>query len=74
MDGKIFVLLIIAIVFGFAALGRWQKGQMADNSRERDEVDAKTRAELDDLRARIEVLERIATDKGSRLKEEIDAL
>lgn len=74
MDGKIFVLVIIAMAFMYSYFERRQKAQIKKQFNKQSEVDDKTRAELDDLRQRVETLERIATDKGSRLREEIDAL
>lgn len=74
MDGKIFVLIIIAMVFTFGFLERRQKAQIKEQQNKQADVDDKTRAELDDLRQRVETLERIATDKGARLRDEIDAL
>ena len=74
MDGKVFVLIIIGIVFTFGYLERRQKAQIKADSSKRADVDEKTRAEIDDLRERVETLERIVTDKSTRLREEIDAL
>ncbi len=74
MDSKIFVLIIIGIVFTFGYLERRQKAQIKADSNRQADLDGKTKAEIDDLRQRVETLERIVTDKGSRLREEIDAL
>ena len=74
MDGKIFVLIIIAMVFTFGFLERRQKAQLKEQKNKQADVDDKTRAELDDLRERVQTLEKIVTDRGTRLKEEIDAL
>lgn len=74
MDGKIFVLIIIATVFTFGFLERRQKAQIKEQQNKQADVDDKTRAELDDLRERVQTLEKIVTDRGARLREEIDAL
>lgn len=74
MDSKIFVLLIIAMVFTFGFFERRQKAQIKDQKNKQADMDGKTRAELDDLRERVQTLEKIVTDRGTRLKEEIDAL
>lgn len=74
MDSKIFVLIIIGIVFTFGYLERRQKAQIKANNSKQADIDEKTRAEIDDLRERVETLERIVTDKSTRLREEIDAL
>lgn len=74
MDGKIFVLIIMAMVFGFAYFERMQKQKLAQKKSEAKEAGNGVRAELDELRERVEVLERLATDKAARLRDEIDAL
>lgn len=74
MDGKIFVLIIIAMVFTFGFLERRQKAQIKDQQNKQADVDDKTHAEINDLRERVQTLEKIVTDRGTRLKEEIDAL
>ena len=74
MDGKIFVLLIVGLVFLFAFVERWQKHQISIKKQQATAGDEEMRAALDDLKGRVETLERLATDKGARLREEIDAL
>lgn len=74
MDGKIFVLLIIALVFSFAYIGRRQKNQLAMKKQQQAGTDKETAAIIKDLTKRVETLERIATDRGARLSDEIDAL
>jgi len=68
------VVFIVAIVMGTAAFRQWTKtrAQEAEAFSKGLSEDAKTR--IQDLEDRVRVLERIATDKGARLKEEIDAL
>lgn len=74
MDGKLLALLIVAIVFSFAYLERKQKNELAMKRKQQDGVDNETAAIVKDLKKRVETLERIATDRGARLSDEIDAL
>jgi hypothetical protein len=74
LDGKIFVLLIIGMVLAFKYLGRRQRTLYKQGREEREKGDSVLRADFERLSKRVEVLERIATDKGVRLKDEIDAL
>ena len=74
MDAKVFVLAIIVLVFGFGLIDRRLKAQLAERKQRQAEANDGTRAEIDELKKRVETLERIATDKGTRLREEIDAL
>lgn len=74
MDGKIFVLIIIALVFTFGLVERWQKSKISVEKAKKSNIDDEVKQEIADLRGRVETLERIATDKGARLSDEIDAL
>ncbi len=74
MDGKIFVLIIIALVFTFGLVERWQKSKISVEKAKKSHIDDDVMREIADLRGRVETLERIATDKGTRLSDEIDAL
>lgn len=74
MDGKIFVLIIIVLVFTFGAFERWQKSKLSVEKAKKAGEDDHTKREIDELRERVETLERIVTDRGTRLSDEIDAL
>lgn len=74
MDGKIFVLLIIAMVGIFGIIGKSQKKAEKVAKTDRDNNRQETDNEIAALKKRIEVLERIVTDKSTRLKDEIDGL
>ncbi len=74
MDSKIFVLLIIAIVFGFGFLEKKRKSEIELEKEKNKSGGDDVKNEIADLKERVETLERIATDKGARLREEIDAL
>jgi uncharacterized protein YlxW (UPF0749 family) len=75
MDGKFMAVMIVLIVFGSISFQAWMK-QKADTAKsdEGDEEKQALKRQVADLEERVQVLERIATDKSSRLKEEIDAL
>ena len=74
MDGKLLALLIVVIVFSFAYMERRQKNQLAMKKQQQTDTDNETVALVKDLKKRVETLERIATDRGARLSDEIDAL
>lgn len=74
MDSKIFALIIIAMVFGFALMERRYKSRLAKEKMHTDSRKTETDREFHDLKKRVETLEKIVTDKGTRLREEIDAL
>lgn len=86
MGDWIFVLVpVTAIVFTFIFLTRWIELRHAHKKRAHDaahgghfekleaRIAARDRA-IDELEQRIRVLERIVTDSGSKLSEEIDRL
>ena len=69
--------MIVAIVFLVMATGAfksWMNMKQSKFSAKAAEADDESGAKIADLEERVKVLERIATDKSSRLKEEIDAL
>ncbi len=74
MDGKLLALLIVVVVFSFAYMERRQKNQLAMKKHQQAGTDKETAAIIKDLKKRVETLERIATDRGARLSDEIDAL
>ncbi|WP_417451003.1 hypothetical protein [Kordiimonas sp.] len=73
-DGQIFVLTIIFGSFVFAGFSQWMKAKTDAMKNAAREGDNALKREVRALEERVRVLERIATDKRSRLKEEIDAL
>ena len=74
MDGKIFVLVIIFGSFAFSAFMKSLSAKENANKKKAREADDDLKAQVRALEERVRVLERIATDKSSRLREEIDAL
>ena len=76
MDGKVLAILIVIVVFSSITMQQWirHKADLANKKLRDDDETDDLKAEIADLKERVQVLERIATDKGSRLKEEIDAL
>ncbi len=74
MSGShVFVLAIIAMAFGFSLLKAWiRKQPEPPQAEEEDPVTMLSRIEA--LEARIQVLERIVTDRNHDLKREIDQL
>ncbi len=74
MDGKLLGLLIVAIVFGSITFKEWLKHKSKAAQRSDDAETRALRDQVADLEERVRVLERLATDKRERLKEEIDAL
>lgn len=73
-EGKIFVLMIIFGSFIFAGFSQWMKAKTDAMKKAAREGDSELRREVKALEDRVRVLERIATDRRERLKEEIDAL
>ena len=70
MDGVTMVVLIVLIACSASVAGKYLKIR----ERERAELDSAARQELDDLKSRVEVLERIVTDQKRDLSQEIDQL
>jgi hypothetical protein len=75
MNGPEFVLVLLLIVFAFSLLKRrmgirhrWE--QPAEDSQET----VRLRQEVQELKERLKVLERITVDKENSLSKEIDAL
>ena len=69
MDPFIMVVLIVALCVGADTINKYIKAQKA-----KPVVDEDLEAELDELRARIEVLEKIITDEKYQLSRDINAL
>lgn len=77
MDGRMMAFFIVAVIFGSYAWQHWLKYKTKiamQANRETDTENAALKEQVADLEERVRVLERIATDKTSRLREEIDAL
>ncbi|WP_417458216.1 hypothetical protein [Kordiimonas sp.] len=74
MEGKTFVLLIIFGTFAFAGISQWLKAKTDALKHAAKSGDSDLKAQVRTLEERVRVLERIVTDKKTRLKEEIDAL
>jgi len=74
MDGKILALFIVAIVFGSMTIKEWLKHKSREAQRGDSAETKALKEQVADLEERVRVLERLATDKRERLKEEIDAL
>jgi hypothetical protein len=68
------VVAIVAIVMCLSAFKHWAEAQARKAEAAGAGLDDKAQAKINDLEERVQVLERIATDKGVRLKDEIDAL
>ncbi|WP_286828598.1 MULTISPECIES: hypothetical protein [Kordiimonas] len=74
MSGQDFVLAIIFGSFIFAGVMHWMKIKADAVKAKAAGLDGDARAEIAALKKRVDVLERIVTDRSTRLKEEIDAL
>lgn len=74
MDSKIFVLAIIAMWGVFSLVQSKHKAQAKKERQDNEDASSTLRQEYDALKDRVAVLERIVTDKRSRLADEIDAL
>lgn len=77
MDPFTRVVLILTIVFGSIWLSqhmRYRRKRMELELNAEREFSKGLKAELQDIRERLANLERIVTDKGYRVKEEIDRL
>lgn len=71
MDVFTFVVIVVLIGCGSGVLNNYLKHQ---RERERQSVGDDVTAELDALRERVEVLERIVTDEKYHLARELDRL
>ena len=71
MDVFTFVIIIVVIGCGTGVLTEYFKNKREDGELEGDE---EVYQELENLRSRVEVLERIVTDEKYNLKKEIDQL
>jgi hypothetical protein len=77
MDPFTRVILILTIVFGSIWLShymRYTRKRMELKLNAEKEFSKGLKAELEEIRERLTNLERIVTDKGYRIKEEIDRL
>lgn len=74
MNQYTMVVLIVAAVMCAGVFKHWAKLQHEKLKARQDTADGETRARIEALEDRVKVLERIATDKSARLKDEIDAL
>ena len=70
MDIWTMVVLIVLVASVASVAGQYLKTR----ERERAELDGDARRELDDLKTRVEVLERIVTDQKGDLSRKIDQL
>ena len=71
MDVFTFVVIVVLIGCGSGVLNNYLKNQ---RERENSTVDEDVASELELLRERIEVLERIVTDEKYHLEKELDRL
>jgi len=67
-------LIVIACVFGDALRRRWEARSGGEFEERIDAIEARIDALDTDLRARVETLERIVTDRHADLKREFDYL
>ncbi len=74
MNQHVMVVVIVALAMGFAAFKEWTKVRAKEANAKATNLDNAATARIAELEERVKVLERIATDKSSRLGEEIDAL
>ena len=74
MSGTTMAFAIVAIVMVSAIIQFWLKTRRKEAESQAANLDNDATKRIEDLEERVQVLERIATDKGTRLKEEIDAL
>jgi len=68
------VVAIVGIVMCMSAFKHWANMKTKAAEAKSAGLDGEAQSKIQDLEDRVRVLERIATDKGARLKEEIDAL
>ena len=70
-----FVLFMLAMIFGFVIVLRWQslRSKHGHHKRSGEDTDRVDR-ELSELRERVKTLERIVTDDRYRLEREFDNL
>ena len=79
-EGLLVIVLLVLIGVNAFVLGRGRRGAKEDHTAADDEVDnlrasvAASQAENRELRDRIEVLERLATDEDARLARDINRL
>ena len=74
-QGASFVLILLAMIFGFVIVLRWQSQRTKQDRRKlRDQRGDEIDRELAELRERVKTLERIVTDDRYRLEREFDRL
>ena len=71
MDGTTMVLLIVVVAFVAGSFDNWvkHKAKSATNTAQDKEIQS-LKADVQRLNERVQVLERLATDEDSRLREE----
>lgn len=74
MDKYSMIFGIVFVVMCAGVLKSWLGVQRQKTRKETVELDEESKGRIADLEERVKVLERIATSKTTRLKEEIDAL
>lgn len=77
MNSSITTLLILLIIFGSLFAGRYMRYRMRVfeiKLKNEKEVAGELKTELEQIRQRLATLERIVTDKGYQVREEIDRL
>ena len=72
MDRYVFIIVVIVIVMGFSLLNNYFKFKSRSDKSLKN-LDSRL-AKLEDLEERIQVLEKIVTDKKYNLRREIDDL
>ena len=72
MDRYVFIIVVIVIVMGFSLLNNYFKFKSRSDKSLKN-LDSRL-AKLEDLEERIQVLEKIVTDKKYNLRQEIDDL
>ncbi len=74
MDVFTMVVLIVLLGIGYSCFEVYMKSKTKQTEAQSLSTDASLLAEMDAMRARIEVLEKILTDDKHTLKQQIDAL
>lgn len=77
MDPGLRAVLILIVIFGFIYAGRYMRYRMRMfemKLKAEKEFSGNLKDELEQIRTRLATLERIVTDKGYRVREEIDNL
>lgn len=74
MSGTTLAFLIVATVMATAVIKEYLKTKGKEAASRASGLDDESSARIKSLEERVRVLERIVTDKSTRLHEEIDAL